>query len=96
MAGIGFSIAHDALHGGYSSNPHQPHAGFTFDLIGANGYMWKITHNVFTTRTPTSTYRRGLTVSPLLRLSPRGTQVVHRYQHIYASPRTHAPSTGSS
>ncbi|HBX67658.1 MAG TPA: acyl-CoA desaturase, partial [Balneolaceae bacterium] len=45
MAGIGFSVAHDALHGSYSSNNKVNYVlGLTFDLMGANGYIWKITH----------------------------------------------------
>jgi fatty acid desaturase len=47
LAGIGFAISHDALHGAYSRNPRVNELlGRTFDLLGANGYMWKITHNV--------------------------------------------------
>ncbi|HZH39392.1 MAG TPA: fatty acid desaturase, partial [Gemmatimonadales bacterium] len=47
MAGIGFAVSHDALHGAYSSDPRINRViGYTFDLLGANGYMWKITHNV--------------------------------------------------
>ncbi len=47
MAGVGFSVSHDALHGAYSSNKHINRAlGYTFDLMGANGYIWKITHNI--------------------------------------------------
>jgi linoleoyl-CoA desaturase len=47
LAGIGFAISHDALHGAYSSSPRiNALLGRTFDLLGANGYMWKITHNV--------------------------------------------------
>src|SRR5687767_5908994 len=41
-AGCGFSIAHDALHGAYSSNKHVNAAiGMMFDVMGANGYLWK-------------------------------------------------------
>jgi linoleoyl-CoA desaturase len=86
MAGIGFSIAHDALHGGYSSNPRINRTlGFTFDLSGANGYMWKITHNVIHhTYTNIHGIDEDLTVSPLLRLSPGADRKwFHRYQHIY-------------
>ncbi|MEO8451263.1 MAG: fatty acid desaturase, partial [Gemmatimonadota bacterium] len=47
FAGIGFAVTHDALHGAYSSSPKVNGAiGWLFDLLGANGYMWKITHNV--------------------------------------------------
>jgi linoleoyl-CoA desaturase len=87
MAGIGFSIAHDALHGAYSANPRVNRLlGYSFDLIGANGYMWKITHNVIHhTYTNIPGVDEDLTVSPLLRLSPDAPlQWFHRYQHLYA------------
>src|SRR5690606_26095805 len=72
MAGIGFSVAHDALHGAYSNNATVNRLlGYTFDLVGANGYMWKITHNVIHhTYTNIDGIDEDLTVSPLLRLSP--------------------------
>ncbi|MGH7532200.1 MAG: acyl-CoA desaturase, partial [Gemmatimonadales bacterium] len=41
MAGVGFGVSHDALHGGLSSsNTINYIFGLTFDLLGANGYMW--------------------------------------------------------
>ena len=86
MAGVGFSIAHDALHGAYSSSPRVNRLlGYTFDLVGANGYMWKITHNVIHhTYTNIHGVDEDLTVSPLLRLSPEAPRMwFHRYQHIY-------------
>ena len=46
MAGIGFSVTHDALHGAYSASPRVNRLiGCIFDTLGANGYIWKITHN---------------------------------------------------
>src|ERR1051326_3567710 len=70
VAGSGFAISHDALHGAYAANPRvNDLLGRTSDLLGANGYIWKITHNVIH---PTYTNIDGvdgdLTVSPLLRL----------------------------
>ena len=42
MAGIGFSVTHDALHGAYSANPRVNRLiGCFFDTHGANGYVWK-------------------------------------------------------
>ncbi len=87
VAGIGFCIAHDALHGAYSSNRYVNAAlGLTFDLMGANGYLWKITHNVVHhTYTNIQGVDEDLEVSPLLRLSPYSTyRPFHRFQHIYA------------
>jgi linoleoyl-CoA desaturase len=87
MAGIGFAVSHDALHGAYSANPTVNRIiGFTFDLLGANGYMWKITHNVIHhTYTNIQGIDEDLEVSPLIRLSPRSTwHPIHRIQHILA------------
>jgi linoleoyl-CoA desaturase len=86
-AGIGFSIAHDALHGAYSANPVINRIlGFTFELCGANGYMWKLTHNIIHhTYTNIPGIDEDLTVSPLLRLSPKSEhKSIHRLQHLYA------------
>src|SRR5699024_3562035 len=72
MAGIGFSISHDALHGAYSSNKKvNQWLGYTFDLMGANGYIWKITHNVIH-HTYTNIYEHDedLEVAEFIRLSP--------------------------
>ena len=86
LAGVGFSVAHDALHGAYSGSPRINRIlGFTFDLAGANGYMWKITHNVIHhTYTNIPGIDEDLTVSPILRLSPDAPKKrFHRFQHIY-------------
>ena len=95
LAGIGFSVSHDALHGAYSDNPKVNAAvGFTFDMLGANGYMWKITHNVIH-HTYTNIYPvdEDLEVSPLLRLSPLAKRHPwHRFQHLYA-PIAYSMST---
>ncbi|HWO87884.1 MAG TPA: acyl-CoA desaturase [Gemmatimonadales bacterium] len=87
MAGIGFSVAHDALHGAYSESPVVNGAlGACFDVLGANGYMWKVTHNVIHhTYTNINGLDEDLEVSPLLRLSVRAPhRKVHRFQHLYA------------
>ncbi|KAB2880451.1 acyl-CoA desaturase [bacterium] len=87
FAGIGFSVAHDALHGAYSSKPAvNKLIGLTFDMLGANGYLWKITHNVIHhTYTNIHGIDEDLTVSPILRLSPKSEwKPFHRFQHWYA------------
>ncbi|MEQ9104781.1 MAG: acyl-CoA desaturase [Rhodothermales bacterium] len=89
IAGIGFSVAHDALHGAYSSNDTVNRLlGYTFDLLGANGYMWKITHNVIHhTYTNIQGIDEDLTVSPILRLSPEAPlKWYHRFQTWYCFP----------
>lgn len=87
MAGIGFSVSHDALHGAYSANPVVNRLlGFTFDLMGANGYIWKITHNIIHhTYTNIHGHDEDLEVAGFIRLSPHSEfKEVHRIQHILA------------
>jgi len=87
MAGIGFSVSHDALHGAYSSNKYINKAlGYTFDLMGANGYIWKITHNVVHhTYTNIHGHDEDLEVAGFIRLSPHSEyKAIHRVQHILA------------
>jgi len=87
MAGIGFSVSHDALHGAYSSNKWvNKILGLTFDLLGANSYIWKITHNVVH-HTYTNIYEHDadLEVAEFIRLSPNAEhKSIHRIQHILA------------
>jgi linoleoyl-CoA desaturase len=87
MAGIGFSVTHDALHGAYSSSPRVNRLiGYFFDTLGANGYIWKITHNgIHHTYTNIRGYDEDLEVSPLIRLSPHTPhKPIHRLQHLFA------------
>src|ERR1700722_133006 len=89
MAGIGFGIAHDALHGAYSSSARiNTFLGLSLDVLGASSYMWKITHNiVHHTYTNIEGVDEDLAVSPLLRLSPNAPRAwYHRAQHVYAFP----------
>jgi len=86
IAGIGFGIAHDALHGAYSSRPWvNKLLGFSFELMGASGYMWKITHNVIHHTYPNiHGLDEDLEATPLLRLSPQARlRSFHRLQHLY-------------
>jgi linoleoyl-CoA desaturase len=87
MAGIGFSVSHDALHGAYSSNKYVNRAlGFSFDLLGANGYIWKITHNIIHhTFTNIHGHDEDLEVAAFIRLSPHSEhRIIHRWQHFLA------------
>ncbi|MGH7523631.1 MAG: fatty acid desaturase family protein [Gemmatimonadales bacterium] len=87
MAGVGFGISHDALHGAYSSNSTVNRLlGLTFDLLGANSYMWKLTHNVIHhTYTNIDGVDEDIDFAPFLRLSPHARhRWQHRYQHLYA------------
>jgi len=87
MAGIGFSISHDALHGAYSSNKTiNTVLGFTFDMLGANGYIWKITHNIIHhTYTNIHGHDGDLDIAGIVRLSPHSKHLaINRIQHILA------------
>jgi linoleoyl-CoA desaturase len=88
MAFIGFNICHDALHGSYSSRPWiNKTLGFLFNIIGANVYIWNITHNkIHHTYTNIVGHDGDLEVAPgLVRVSTQDKRKrIHRYQHIYA------------
>lgn len=87
MAGVGFSVAHDALHGAYSSNKRVNNLlGMSFDLMGANSYMWKIIHNVIHhTYTNIHGHDRDLEIGFFVRLSPQTEHHwIHRAQHVLA------------
>ena len=87
IAGIGFSVSHDALHGAYSNSPRVNAAiGLTFDMIGANGYLWRIMHNVVHhTYTNIEGLDEDLDATWALRLSPHAPyRKLHRFQHWYA------------
>jgi linoleoyl-CoA desaturase len=89
VAGIGFGIAHDALHGAYSSNPRVNRLlGYTFDLCGASSYLWNHGHNVaHHTYTNIDGHDGDVASSSLLRKSPDAPhQPHHRYQHLYGFP----------
>ena len=87
---IGFNVCHDAIHGSYSKNKVvNKFFGLVFNVIGANDYVWKITHNlVHHTYTNIPGHDEDIDVAPgLVRLSPGEEWKKHmRYQHIYAFP----------
>lgn len=88
MAFIGFNICHDALHGSYSEKPWvNKSLGFLFNIIGANVYVWNITHNqIHHTYTNIVGHDGDLDVAPgLVRISSNDEKkAFHKYQHIYA------------
>lgn len=87
IAGIGFCVSHDALHGAYSPRRGVNAAlGLSFDLLGASSYLWKITHNVIHhTYTNIEGADEDINFAPFLRFSPHGEyHWFHRFQHWYA------------
>lgn len=89
IAGIGFSVGHDALHGSFTTHARVNRLlGWSMDLVGGSSYFWRITHNVMH-HTYTNIYGTDddVGVSPLLRLSPNAPRKwYHRFQHLYAIP----------
>ncbi|MBL6444877.1 acyl-CoA desaturase [Fulvivirga sp. 29W222] len=88
QAFIGFNVCHDAIHGSYSSSGKVNNIlSLTFNLIGANAYVWKVTHNqVHHTFTNIPGHDEDLDVAPgLVRLSPlEDHKAIMKYQHLYA------------
>lgn len=88
--GIGFSVAHDALHNAYSKNPLvNKLIGVSFNFLGANDYFWKIKHNV-RHHTYTNIYEKDEDIDApvnILRLTPQVKwKPVHRIQPWVALP----------
>ena len=85
---IGFNICYDAIHSSYSSNLYVNKAlSMVFHIIGANPYVWSISHNiVHHTYTNIVGHDEDIEVAPgLIRLSPEDKLTpIQRYQHFYA------------
>lgn len=85
---IGFNICHDAIHGSFSKNA-KVNKGLSavFYLIGANPYLWDITHNIIHhTYTNIPGHDEDIEVAPgLIRLDEsEKVNKIQRYQHLYA------------
>jgi len=87
---VGFNICHDAIHGSYSSNKTTNEIfSLIFHLVGANPYVWNITHNVVHhTYTNIPGHDEDIDVAPgLIRVSTeQPLNRLHRFQHWYAFP----------
>ena len=87
MAGIGFSIIHDANHGVYSKNKYiNKMMGYVMNLIGGSSITWRIQHNVLHHNyTNIHEYDEDLDVIYLLRFTYQQKRLkVHRFQQYYA------------
>jgi len=84
---IGFNVAHDAIHGAYSSNDNVNEAvAMFFNILGANVYVWKVTHNVVHhTYTNIPGHDEDIEIAPgLLRVTDHDAlKPLHKYQHVY-------------
>lgn len=85
---IGFNVSHDAIHGSFSSKPWvNKLLSYSFYFIGANPYMWNISHNVVHhTFTNIPGHDEDIEVAPgLIRLSPTDkVNWIQKYQQYYA------------
>ncbi|GAB2587781.1 fatty acid desaturase family protein [Spirosoma areae] len=87
---IGFNVSHDALHGAFSAHAWVNRLlGGSFYILGANPYIWKITHNiVHHTYTNIPGHDEDIELAPgLVRLDPQDElHPWHRYQQWYTFP----------
>lgn len=87
---VGFNVCHDAIHGALSDRKKvNKWFGFVFNLIGANPYVWSITHNiVHHTYTNIPGHDEDIEIAPgLIRISEDDEiNWIQRYQHWYAFP----------
>ena len=86
MAGIGFSIMHDANHDAYSKNKTvNKYLGYLINLVGGSSVNWKIQHNVLHhTYTNIANHDEDID-GPLMRFDYKiKRHKVHRFQQIYA------------
>jgi linoleoyl-CoA desaturase len=84
---IGLNISHDAIHGSLSRHKGvNKTLSYTFNIIGANAYLWGIMHNiVHHTYTNIEGHDEDIESVPLLRMSPhQKLWKIHRYQYWYA------------
>lgn len=84
---IPINIGHDALHDAlFESKVMNRIFSYSWNLIGTNEYVWKITHNDVHHLYPNvPDVDPDIDQTPLLRMSPKAElKWFHRYQHLYA------------
>ncbi|KAA3640941.1 MAG: acyl-CoA desaturase [Bacteroidetes bacterium] len=87
MAGVGFSVMHDANHGAYSKNKTlNKYLGLIINILGGNALNWKIQHNVLHhTYTNVDGLDEDIKTVNILRFSPHQNHYkIHKFQHLYA------------
>jgi linoleoyl-CoA desaturase len=86
MAGIGFSVMHDANHGSYAKSARLNRLmSFSIDVLGASSHVWRQKHNILHhTYTNIAGLDTDLDASAMLRLAPsQPRRSFHRFQHLY-------------
>ena len=85
---VGFNVSHDAIHGSFSGSKRVNHLlSHSFYLLGANPYVWSISHNiVHHTYTNIPHHDEDIEIAPgLVRVDPdEPVNKIQRYQHVYA------------
>jgi len=85
-AGVGFTVMHDANHGGYSSSRRlNDLMSWSGEIIGLSSFIWRQQHNVWHhTYTNISGLDEGLEADGTMRCSPYDEwRPIYRLQHIY-------------
>jgi len=83
----GVNVGHDAIHEAISPNKMvNVILGYLFNIVGANSYLWNITHNKqHHSFTNIDGYDGDIESVPIVRLSPHKKLLkINRFQHIYA------------
>ncbi len=86
IAGIGFNIMHDAIHGSFSNHPRINRLlGLSSELLGVSSFVWRHKHNVWHhTYTNIAGLDEDLETQGAFRLSPHDEWKPHfRFQHLY-------------
>lgn len=86
-AQIGLNIGHDAIHGAYSSNNKiNKRISILFNIVGANDYIWSITHNILHhTFTNIPGHDDDINQPKILRVNLNNKLLaIHKFQHLYA------------
>ncbi len=86
IAGVGFSVGHDANHGGYSRKKWVNNTiGVLYDVIGLSSYLWKFRHN-YLHHTYTNILDHDVEIhgDGLVRMTPyMEHKWYHSFQHIF-------------
>jgi linoleoyl-CoA desaturase len=86
IAGVGFSVGHDANHGGYSSKKWvNTIVGLTYDVIGLSSFLWKYRHN-YLHHTYTNILGHDVEIhgDDLVRMSPyMERKWYHKFQYLF-------------
>ena len=88
LAGIGFTIMHDANHGAFARRRSVNRLmSLSLDLIGGSSYIWAVKHLAHHTYPNITDHDPDIDALPLARLDPaQRWHRWHQFQHLYAWP----------